>query len=261
MSFEQSKRRRLGFHGVSLLVHGAIAAFAVAAPTPEKPAEPIAITVAELALAPEPEPEPEPEPPPVIPEPEPEPEPEPPPPAPEPEPPPPPKPAPAPAPPPPAAAPEPPPTEDAAPADAADSEPAFADLGLVMGGGGPGGVAVAAPKGPARQAPKRPEQVASAKPAAPTCAEAATKAKPKKVVPPSYTTEAQQAEIEGRVRLEVVVDEAGRITAAKVLRGLGYGLDEAALAAAKEMVFEPARRCGKPVASTLTFNMRFTLGS
>lgn len=249
MSFEQSRRKRLGFYGASLLVHGAIAAFAVVAPLPEKPAEPIAITIAEMALSPPPEAEP----PPTVPEPEPEPEP--PPPAPKP----PPKPKPAPKPPPPEAAPEPPPAQEAAP-EAADGEPAFADLGLVMGGGGPGGVAVAA-RGPARQAPKKPTQVASAKPAAPACTEAATKAKPKKIVPPSYTTEAQQAEIEGPVRLEVVIDEAGRITAAKVLRGLGYGLDEAAVAAAREMIFEPARRCGKPIASTLTFNIRFTLGS
>lgn len=253
MATDQRSGHKLWFHGASLLVHGAIAGFTMIAPMPEKPVEPIAITLAELVDLPEPVEEPPP------PEPEPEPEPEP-----APAPPPPPKPAPEPPPPPPPApepTPEPPPAQEE-PSPAADEAPAFADLGMVMGGGGPGGVAVATAK-PARAAApkKKPTQVASAQAAPPRCTEAPTKARPKKVVPPSYTPEAQQAEIEGPIRLEVAIDAQGRVTAAKVLRGLGYGLDEAAVAAARKMLFEPSRRCGKAVPSTLTFNMRFTLDS
>lgn len=258
MSTEQRRGPKLWFYGASLLIHGAIAGFTVIAPAPERPEEPIAITLAELSLeVPEPEEEPAP-----IPEPEPEPEPEIPAPAPEPPPPPPPEPNPEPPQPPPEPAAPAPPSQEAAPPEPAGETPAFADLGLVMGGGGPGGVAVASAQPMRPRAPKaRPAQAAAAKPAVPRCTEEPTRARPKKVVPPSYTTEAQQAEIEGPIRMEIAIDAEGRVTAAKVLRGLGYGLDEAAVAAAKEMLFEPARRCGKAVPSTLTFNMRFTLDS
>lgn len=248
-----SRMAKVWIYGTSIAVHLLIAAFAMVAPLPEKPPVPVAITVAEFAVEPEPppieEPPPAPEPEPEVP---PEPEPEPPPP-----PPPPPKPAPEPPPPPPAAAPEPPPAQEAAPSEA----PAFADLGLVMGGGGPGGVAV--PSGrPARQreAPSK-QAAAAARKAPPSCTEEPTRARPKKVVPPTYTPEARQAEIEGPVRIEVTIDEEGRVTRARVVRGLGYGLDEAAVAAAQGMLFEPSRRCGKAIASTLAFNMRFTLDS
>ncbi len=57
---------------------------------------------------------------------------------------------------------------------------------------------------------------------------------------PEYTMQARQAEIEGVVRVEVTVDETGRVTSARVVNGLGCGLDESALAAAKASVFEPA---------------------
>ena len=44
----------------------------------------------------------------------------------------------------------------------------------------------------------------------------------------------------------------------RVLSGLGYGLDEAALAAAQSASFEPAVRCGKPARATFTISMRFS---
>jgi protein TonB len=44
-----------------------------------------------------------------------------------------------------------------------------------------------------------------------------------------------------------------------LLQGLGYGLDEAALATARRAEFEPAVRCGKPTRATFNISMRFTL--
>lgn len=46
---------------------------------------------------------------------------------------------------------------------------------------------------------------------------------------------------------------------ARIGAGLGYGLDEAALEAAKRAAFEPATRCGKPVSATFVIAMRFSL--
>ena len=59
------------------------------------------------------------------------------------------------------------------------------------------------------------------------------------------------------MRVEVTVDEAGHVISARVVSGLGYGLDEAALAAAKASHFEPASRCGKPVIGTVVLPFRF----
>ncbi|MCU0683483.1 MAG: TonB family protein [Polyangiaceae bacterium] len=61
------------------------------------------------------------------------------------------------------------------------------------------------------------------------------------------------------MRVELSVDERGRITSARVLQGLGHGLDEAALEAARRARFEPATRCGKAVAATFVVGMRFAL--
>jgi protein TonB len=69
--------------------------------------------------------------------------------------------------------------------------------------------------------------------------------------------EARQAEIEGVVRVEVTVDEEGKVISARLLAGLGYGLDESAIAAAKASTFEPATRCGKRVVGTAVLPFRF----
>jgi periplasmic protein TonB len=67
------------------------------------------------------------------------------------------------------------------------------------------------------------------------------------------------AGIEGKVRVQLTVDETGRVVDVKLLQGLGYGLDEAALAAARQAEFEPAVRCGKAARATFNISMRFTL--
>jgi protein TonB len=76
---------------------------------------------------------------------------------------------------------------------------------------------------------------------------------------PEYTEEARAASIEGKVRVEITVDASGAIRSVKVLEGLGHGLDEAAVRAVEGATFEPAMQCGKPVESTFTVSIRFTL--
>ena len=65
----------------------------------------------------------------------------------------------------------------------------------------------------------------------------------------SYPPEAERAGVEGKVRLRVALDARGRVSSARVLRGLGHGLDEAAVEAlTRRCRFTPAIATdGRPV--------------
>ena len=64
---------------------------------------------------------------------------------------------------------------------------------------------------------------------------------------PAYSTEARTIKLEGDVVLEVVFLASGQLQVIRVVSGLGHGLDEAALQAAKLIRFRPALRNGQPV--------------
>ena len=64
---------------------------------------------------------------------------------------------------------------------------------------------------------------------------------------PSYTLEARQRKIEGDVEVDVEFTATGQVHVLRVVQGLGYGLDEAAVKAAEQIRFAPARRDGQPV--------------
>ena len=75
-----------------------------------------------------------------------------------------------------------------------------------------------------------------------------------------FTDEAIQNRISGVVLLHGVVRRNGRADSLKLLRGLGYGLDEAALeAVANEWRFRPAMKDGQPVDCYITIEVQFTL--
>lgn len=183
-------------------------------------------------------------------------------------PPPPPPAAPAVAPPKPRAQPKPAAPETAPPAAAtpasASAAPSFG-LTLSVGGVGSGGIAVAAPA-PAQPAATTtstrrlaPKPLARAKPAADSCGDAPIKPKPLYMPQPLYAQRAREANIAGKVRVELRVDASGAVLGARVLEGLGYGLDEAALDAARAARFEPATLCGKATEATFVVGMRFSL--
>jgi protein TonB len=79
------------------------------------------------------------------------------------------------------------------------------------------------------------------------------------IVRPQYTDEARSAGVEGKVRVEITIGPDGEVTAARIVSGLGHGLDEAAVTAAKRMRFAPAMRCGQAVESKFTIAIRFGL--
>jgi TonB family protein len=76
---------------------------------------------------------------------------------------------------------------------------------------------------------------------------------------PVYTDEARQLKLEGEVLLEVMFGANGQLHVNRVVRGLGHGLDEAAIAAANRMRFKPAMRTGTPVDSTAIVHVVFQL--
>ena len=76
---------------------------------------------------------------------------------------------------------------------------------------------------------------------------------------PSYTPAARHVRRQGRVVLEAVIDTEGRVTEARILRGLGLGLDESALATVSTWRFEPARRDGRPLAVIYTLVIHFRI--
>jgi TonB family protein len=76
---------------------------------------------------------------------------------------------------------------------------------------------------------------------------------------PVYTQEARQLKLEGEVLLEVLFGANGQLHVNRVVRGLGHGLDEAAVTAASQMRFKPAQRMGTPVDSTAIVHVVFQL--
>lgn len=112
-----------------------------------------------------------------------------------------------------------------------------------------------------------PAEAESAAPSGPTVG-------PKTVrfVEPEYTREARRKRIRAELVVRVLVDEKGRVKESEIVerflldrRGaaktpvdaLGYGLEEAALAAADRWIFRPARKDGKPVESRTTLTFTF----
>jgi TonB family protein len=76
---------------------------------------------------------------------------------------------------------------------------------------------------------------------------------------PVYTDEARSLKIEGEVLLEVSFGANGTLHVNRVVRGLGHGLDEAAINAANKMRFKPALRSGQPVDSTAIVHVVFQI--
>ena len=78
---------------------------------------------------------------------------------------------------------------------------------------------------------------------------------------PVYTDEARKLNIEGEVLLEVVFAANGDLHVNRVVRGLGHGLDEAAVGAANKIKFKPAKRNGSPVDSLSIVHVMFQMAS
>jgi TonB family protein len=76
---------------------------------------------------------------------------------------------------------------------------------------------------------------------------------------PEYTAEGRSLKIEGDVVLDMVFLANGSIQVNRVISGLGHGLDEAALRAAQQIKFKPAKREGQPVDFPARVRIEFRL--
>ena len=87
------------------------------------------------------------------------------------------------------------------------------------------------------------------------------------ITPPKLVrfVEADYPEVEGEepveavVELDIVVGKNGLVTEASVARSAGEAFDAAALAAARQFVFEPARKDWEPIAARIRYRYLFEL--
>jgi protein TonB len=78
-------------------------------------------------------------------------------------------------------------------------------------------------------------------------------------VEPEFSEEARKAKLSGNVLMNLWVDARGNVVRARVLRGLGLGLDEKAIEAVKQFRFKPAMENGKPVAVEVNIEVDFQI--
>lgn len=75
----------------------------------------------------------------------------------------------------------------------------------------------------------------------------------------AYTPLARRVRQKGDVRVSLIVGTDGRVHHVRIVRQLGYGLDENALRALRMWRFEPARQEDKQVAVESSINMHFDI--
>src|SRR3984893_7651335 len=78
---------------------------------------------------------------------------------------------------------------------------------------------------------------------------------------PEYTAEGRSLKLEGDVVLDLVFLANGTVHINRVISGLGHGLDEAAIRAAQQIKFKPAKQDNQPVAFPTRVRIEFHMAS
>jgi TonB family protein len=76
-------------------------------------------------------------------------------------------------------------------------------------------------------------------------------------VDPIYPESRRASGAGASVVVTLTLDATGQVTAAAIAESAGPEFDEAALAAARQLVFDPAQRAGKPVPARIPFKFTF----
>ncbi|KUG25960.1 regulatory sensor-transducer, blar1/mecr1 family / tonb family protein [hydrocarbon metagenome] len=76
-----------------------------------------------------------------------------------------------------------------------------------------------------------------------------------------YPEKAHDARLEGKLLLEVTIDESGNVVKSVVMESAGVDFDNAAIAAVKKTKFAPAEKGGKKVKASVVIPFQFKLGS
>jgi TonB family protein len=126
--------------------------------------------------------------------------------------------------------------------------------GVAVGGNGSGG------HGAVQQGVFADERAAAPAPKVKAAAAATPNTTPVQILfkpKPVYTDAARAKKIEGEVLLQIVFAASGDVKVERVVQGLGYGLDDSAEAAARQIRFRPAQQNGQPVDSTAIVHIVF----
>ena len=76
---------------------------------------------------------------------------------------------------------------------------------------------------------------------------------------PGFTESARKFNVTGTVRIRAILSAAGTVEGAHVVKWLPHGLTQRALAAARQIRFEPAQKDGKPVSQYVTLEYNFNI--
>jgi TonB family protein len=76
---------------------------------------------------------------------------------------------------------------------------------------------------------------------------------------PGFTEEALDNDVYGVVRLRAILSASGEVTDISVVKGLPDGLTEKAIAAARQIRFQPAEKDGRPVSASVVLEYNFNL--
>jgi TonB family protein len=79
------------------------------------------------------------------------------------------------------------------------------------------------------------------------------------LTPALYSEDARRRGVEGVVTIGTRISRDGRVSDLRVLKGLGFGLDQNALVAVRHWTFSPARRAGTPVETSAEIDVEFNL--
>jgi protein TonB len=80
-----------------------------------------------------------------------------------------------------------------------------------------------------------------------------------KSVDARFSEQARAAKVGGTVTLSLVIEKDGTPSHVRVIKGIGYGLDEKAIAAVQQYRFKPAMRDGEPVATQINIQVNFKI--
>ncbi len=75
----------------------------------------------------------------------------------------------------------------------------------------------------------------------------------------AYPREAKAKGIEGLVIMDLYISESGQVKRASIVTGPGYGLNEAAIEAAKKFIFSPAKVGNQTMPVVIRYNYKFVI--
>jgi len=122
-----------------------------------------------------------------------------------------------------------------------------------QGGGGKHGVVQSGGFADATVADNTPKKKAAASDSPTTMVDILDKPRPQ------YTAEGRSLRLEGDIVLDMVFQADGTVQVNRVISGLGHGLDEAAMRAAQQIKFKPAKRDGQPIDFPARVRIEFRL--